>query len=348
MKQKTAAIIAVVSCALLAFNSVKLVRLQEELALLRSHTDTEINTLNRNIGEIYAGVSAKLEEGAAQLISGVWECGEIDVQTRTAEILCTVVPKVYSPDTTQVALICNGQEYAMQYADNRYSAVITLPLFETAVVSMVKLNDSGTIRTQELGWFVQPRYEVLPLTYAGIGGSARGTHGNGEYVWEPNCAVRVNVECKQKFRIQSVEFVEVLDGVEISRTAVDISKEGQEAYQTAIRKQNLSMQEFGASAVESSGVSDPGDLQFLYHLNRQYHIPNGSTLEFYVDVVDGNGFCYRSFADCFAVGTDGNPDDQRMEEKRMYAFAEAVFIFDEEGNVLYEFQPATIEGWFRD
>ena len=58
-----------------------------------------------------------------------------------------------------------------------------------------------------------------------------------------------------------------------------------------------------------------------------------------VDVVDGNGLRYRSFAECIAVTADGEPDDLRAEEMRMYAFAEAILIFDEAGNVIFEIDP---------
>ena len=36
---------------------------------------------------------------------------------------------------------------------------------------------------------------------------------------------------------------------------------------------------------------------------------------------------------------DGELDDLRMDEKQMYAFAEAVQIFDEAGNVIFELNP---------
>ena len=44
-------------------------------------------------------------------------------------------------------------------------------------------NDNGTIRTQEEDWVIEPRYEALLLSYAGMGGSATGKPGNDEYIW---------------------------------------------------------------------------------------------------------------------------------------------------------------------
>ena len=61
-------------------------------------------------------------------------------------------------------------------------------------------------------------------------------------------------------------------------------------------------------------------------------------LEFYIDVVDGYGLRYRSFVDCMAA-KDNQPDEERMEQKAGYIFAEPVIIFDETGNRIFELEP---------
>lgn len=182
---------------LLAFHSIKVNRLQEELERLRSSVNNEIHTVNQNISSIYGDVQEMLEEEANQLAVSEWE-------------------------------------YALTYTDEQYAAAIELPLFDRNEVSMVKLSDNGTIRTQELDWIIEPRYEALLLSYAGMGGSASGKPGKGEYIWSTEYAVTINIERKGPFQIQSVELVEVLDGKEINRIPVDLSREGQEAYAEAI------------------------------------------------------------------------------------------------------------------
>lgn len=336
MKKNISTIIAIIACVMLAFNTIKIISLQEELDRLRSDVNDEIHTVNQNISGIYGDVQAMLEEEANQLAVSDWEYGEINVDNRTAEVICTVVPKVYTPGTTQATIMCNGQEYPLTYADEQFTATIEIPLFDRNELNMVKLNDNGTIRTQELDWIIEPRYEALLLSYAGMGGSASGKQGNNEYIWSPEYGVTINIERKGEFQVQSVELVEILDGKEISRTPIDLSKEGQESYQEALRKTGEPVPEFTSSVNEASGPTYEGTAHFIYYLDKDYHIPNGSMLEWYVDVVDGNGLRYRSFVDCLAVTTDGEPDDLRMEEKQVYAFAEAVMIFDEEGNVVYE------------
>ena len=150
MKKNVSTIIAIISCVLLAFNTVKIIGLQEELDRLRSDMNDEIHTANRNIDNIYGDVTAMLEEEANQLAVSEWKYGDINIDARSAEVICTVVPKAYTPGTTQATIVCNGQEYALTYADEQYTATIELPLFGRNELSMVKLNDNGTIRTQEL------------------------------------------------------------------------------------------------------------------------------------------------------------------------------------------------------
>ena len=340
MKKNLSSMIAGIACVLLAFNSIKIIRLQEDLDRLRSHMNDEIDNINRNIDGIYREVEDMLEEEANQLAVSEWKYGDINIDERTAEIICTIVPKVYTPHTTQAALVCNGEEYALTYADDRYATTIKLPLFGRNELTAVKLNDNGTIRTQELDWIIEPRNEALLLSYAGMRGSASFEKGNGEYIWSPEYTTVINIECKEEFRIQSAELVEILDGKEINRIPIDLSDEGQDAYAEAIMKMDDHPIPEAASRVgHISGSTHESNVDFIYCLDKEYHIPNGSMLELYVDVVDGNGLRYRSFAECMAVTADGKPDDLRMEEKQMYAFAEAVMIFDEEGNVVFELNP---------
>lgn len=336
MKNKTTTIIAIIACALLIFDSFKIMRMQNEIDNLRSNLNNETNAVSREISSIYANVQDMLDKEASQLSSAEWEYGNIDVEQRTAEIKCRVVPKVYNPESTKATIVCDGLEYDMQYENNQYVATIELPLFGKNEFSQVKLNDNGTIRTEELNWILEPRYEVLPLSYAGMGGKATGKPGNGEYVWSPQYSVHINIEGKAiDYQIKSIDFVEVLDGKESSRTPIDLSQAGQKSYVEALEKSNQPVPEYAA---QSTNANYHESVQFLYYLDKEYHIKNGSMLEFYIDVVDGYGLRYRSFVDCMAT-KDNQPDEERMEQKAGYIFAEPVIIFDEAGNRIFELEP---------
>jgi len=292
--------------------------------------------ISRNVSYIPEEIHRALEEEANLLAASDWEYGKIDVKNRTAEVVCTIVPKEYAPDSTEAALIVNGEEALMIYGDGQYTASITLPLFAESRIEQVMFNDGGTIRTQSLDWHISPRYEALLSSYAGMSGSAKGTPGQSAYTWDVEHSVHINVEKKGGFAIQSVELVEMLDGKEIGRLPVDLSEVAQRTYAEAASKAGEAIPENVTSGSGGdSSASDSGSASYLYYLDKTYQIPNGSELIIYVDVVDGNGLRYRSFAEGMAIGADGQPNDAAIDHRRMFAFAEPIWIFDETGDVIY-------------
>ena len=339
MKKNVSTIIAVIVCVILVFDTIRINRLQSEVNRLQSYLNSEINAVRRDNDSFYTYVQERLEKEADQLAVARWEYGEIDVEKRTAEVLCTIVPKTYDPAATKVSLTCNGTDYDLTYSNNCYTATIPLPLFGRNEITQVSMEDDGTIRTQETGWVIEPRYEVLPVIYAGMGGNASGWPKDGKYLWLPKYSVNINMECKTEYQIRSVELVEILDGKEISRTPVDITPEGQNAYKESLRKSKVAIPETETRAQEVGGSYEAGDIHFIYCLDKAYEVEAGSMLEFFVDVTDGHGLRYRSFVDCLAIGENCQPDDLRMEGKQGYAFAEPVIIFDRDGNTLFEFAP---------
>ena len=77
MKNKTR-IIAIIACALLFFDSFKIMRMQNEIDNLRSNLNNEINAISRETNSIYANVQDMLDKEASQLSSAEWEYGNID------------------------------------------------------------------------------------------------------------------------------------------------------------------------------------------------------------------------------------------------------------------------------
>ena len=67
MKKNLSAVIAGIACVLLAFNSIKIIRLQEEIDRLRADMNDEIHMVSRNMDGIYGEVQDMLEEEADQL-----------------------------------------------------------------------------------------------------------------------------------------------------------------------------------------------------------------------------------------------------------------------------------------
>lgn len=331
MKKNAPMIVSVICCVLLVISLFQVSSLRQEVFSLRSQINSDMDMISRSVSYIPEEIKLALEEEANLLAASGWEYGQIDVKNCAAEVVCTIVPKEYAPNITETTLIVNGQESSMTYGDGQYTASIALPLFEESRIEQVLFNDAGTIRTQSLDWHIAPRYEALLGSYAGMDGNAKGTPGQDAYTWDVDYSVHIDVQQKGRFSIQSIELVEMLDGKEIGRLPVDISEAGQHAYAEAAAKAGEAIPENAAS----SRAYYDGSAVFFYYLDKTYQIPNGSELIIYVDVVDGSGFRYRSFAEGIAISPDGEPNHDRTDELRMFTFAEPIWIFDETGDVIY-------------
>lgn len=336
MKNKVLQIIAVIACILLVIDSFRITRLKNEINGLHLYINNQMNEVNRNIELVYSNIQNMLEKESNLLAVSEWEYGDINVEKRTASVYFKFVPKEYNPDITKLTITCNDKDYDLRYENNQYIGNIELPLFSRNEINKVDMNDNGTIRTQKLNWNIEPRYEALPIFYSYLGGSWRGEQGSNEYTWLPQCSVIINIEGKKDYQIKSVELVEIIDGKEITRIPIDISTEGQKAYAESIRKSHQPTPEFAEEMATEVGGTFNRDLHYIYYLGNEHRIKNGSSLELYVDVVDGNNLCYRSFVDCIAVKADGLLDDDFMCKMAAYSSAEPVIIFDDKGNKIFE------------
>ena len=233
--------ISVVISVLLIFCLIEIAALKDEISRLRSSLDREMNQVNNTVYNLYSNVQQMLAEEENQLTIADYHYGNIDIDSKTAELICTIVPKTYTPGTTLVSISGNDHEWPLTHEKNQYTTTIKLPLFEQTQISQVTLNDNGTIRTQALDWILEPRYERLLLSYVGMYGSGSFKSAKDECIWSPRFTVQIDLEQKGTFQIQSIELVEILDGEEIARIPVDLSFEGQQAYAKASAKHNESL-----------------------------------------------------------------------------------------------------------
>ena len=92
----------------LVFCIVQIKDLERQINNLRNSINHVDRNLSYQMSSIYNNVQSMLEE-ANQLTMSDWEYGEIDILNETAEIICTVVPREYNPDTTSVKLLSDNQ-----------------------------------------------------------------------------------------------------------------------------------------------------------------------------------------------------------------------------------------------
>lgn len=330
MSNKFLKIISVAMCVLLILCFINIIDLKEELTRTRINFNNELSNIRSNMSNVYGEVRNMLEEQVNELSFADWEFGKIDVEAKTAEVMLNVTPKVYSPTSTKVSIMCNDEEYPMTYNTGKYSAQIHIPLFEESHLSTVMLNDKGTVRTQSVDWYLSPKYEAIPSIYSSLSGGCSYTMRDNSYTVTLSGSIHVHIEKKGTYGIKSIEFVEVLDGKEIGRTPFDLSMEAERANDNGTQSVTAP-----GDAPENSTIAYNESKTFYYTPNKSYDVPFGSMLELYVDVVDEYDLRHRTLVNCLAFTENGNTDDELIEEMMMYIQSETVAIYDKDGKLLY-------------
>ena len=333
--KKWSGLLNLIMIAALVFCVVQINDLENQINNLRNSINHVDRNLSNQMNNIYNNVQSMLDEEANQLTISDWEYGELDFVNMTAEIICTVIPKEYNPDSTEAKLITENDEIQMEYSEGKYTVTMTIPMFEITEIQQVNLIDNGTVRTQELGWSIRPKDDSLLWTFARFNGEGRGTYGKEAYSWKVNGHVNVDVERKGIFEIKKVELVEMLDGNEINRIPVDISINGQKAYADEISKKGNAVPEYLYDPeYEDDNIYD-GHASIFYPLAKEIEVPNGSDYILYADITDGYDLTYRCLVECISIQDNGDHNEKREEELNWLRNAEALFIFDKDGNVIY-------------
>lgn len=330
--KKLVKLINIVVCIVLVYCVIQINELKTRIVELSHNIEVNDSHLRNDMNTIYNNVNNMLEEESNQLTTNKWEYESIDIENKTAKISCIIIPKEFNPKTTKVKILNDNKEYSLDYVNGEYIVMIDIPLFETIEFNQVQLDDNGTIRTQNLKWNINPRYEALIQTFVRFAGESRGTLGKDEYVWNTNCSIDFNVEKKGTFDIKKIELVETIDGKVVNRYEVDITSEGQRKYAEELANK-------GESIPENLGKypsSYNGSTSFVFPYKKEIKIPSGSEFILYADIVDENNLVHRSYLEYIPVKEDGRIDDVKQKEFEMYRFTETHIILDENGNILYE------------
>ena len=327
-------LINIIVCVILIAGMYKINDLQNQIDNLRNNINTVDMNLRNDMNNIYDNVNNLLEEESNQLTTNNWEYDSIDIENKTARISCIILPKEYNPNVTKVKISNDNQEYSFDYVDGKYITKIDIPLFETTEFNQVELEDNGTIRTQEIKWSINPRYEALIQTFVNFTGSSRGSVGKDEYVWMPNGSINFNIEKKGTFDIKKIELVEMIDEKEINRYQVDITSIGQKKYAEELASKGESVPENSGS--ESSSSSYDGNATFIYPLKKEVKIPNGSEFVLYVDITDENDLIHRSYIEYIPLNEEGRIVEEKLKEFDIYRFSETHMILDKNGEILFQ------------
>ncbi len=325
---------ALLVSAALIFCLVQINDLKNDIHNLTNSINRISQQVENDMNSIYQNVQNMLEEEENQLSEASWKLTEIDTEHRTAVLECTIIPKEYYLNSTVVKLI-GENEVILDYADGKFHAEIEIPLFETTQFEQIVLSQNDEIHTQKLDWSIDPKTEALIHPNVSCYGKGRGIYGKSEYTWKTESTINIHIEHQKEFEIQGIDIVEVLDGKEIHRTSVDLSREGQRGYAEQISKTGEAVPEYLFNDHPEEIKAYQGSVHFFYPFHKEIKVPNGSEYICFVEITDEHHFIYRCVAESIAILPNGDYNEDRADQLRMLSFGEPIQILDEQRNEIY-------------
>ena len=258
--------------------------------------------LQSNISAISSNIHYELEQQASIVSDSGWDTKDIDFDNKTVVFDCYVIPKSYNPQHTTATILCNGEEVPMTLENGKYTAKITLSMFEDINIDGVNFIDNGIVNTQKLNWHINPKYDLIPTAYIYYSGS--WSQDYGETITRKYSGY-IDIDFEHKTFSEGIKELKVymlIDGKEVWSDNPKIETLYNDGYIQSCR----------------------ADIQQNFELKR------GSTILMYAEATDYNGWVYRTILEDATIGEKGNSipnnDIQQSEAD----------IYDAEGNLLYK------------
>ena len=263
-------------CIMLVLSLVRIQNLKEDLEQETRYLQSRIDSLEGRINSIYSEVDEMLEKEASLLTFSDRTITSINVDQMTANVEVTVIPKEYEDGVTEAVLQAGNQEYAMNMEDGSFKTEVEVPLFEGSVIDKVVFQDGSQVRTEHLGWSINPRYDVLLDVYANPTGSWTYGYGDSENTMTCNAEVRIHVDSKvEQAEIKSVHLVEIENGTVQKRTVVPADENGE----YIIECKETYKAEFGTRFEIAAEVTDQYGLIYRCIVHRWESDKNGKLLD---------------------------------------------------------------------
>ena len=292
----------IVTLILLVVCVVKIGAVENELSNLRNSMNSNHNTLQSNISAISSNVRNEMEQANNLLSESSWNTADLNIEDKTATLSCSVVPKVYNPAKTTAVIICNGEKVPMTLENGRYTAELTIPIFENTIVSNVQFSEEGNIRTQQLNWSINPRYDMIPAAYIHYSGESGHNYKGNNITRYYRGHAEIDFEHRGVMRtIENAEIVTLINGKEVERSQFDLEELRADEYLSHYRAE----------------------------FEQSYEVQTGDTIEMYMTFTDNNGWEYRGVLEDVTIGEKGE-----IIENREHYNAEAD-IYDADGNLLF-------------
>ena len=303
MNSKWQKIINILTLLLLVVCFIRIGELKNDIQNLKNNVNNAQNMLQSSINSISSNVRYEMERANNLLSDSGWNTSGLDIENKTATLYCYVVPKVYNPDKTVVTILYNNDEVLMTLENGRYVAEFAIPLFEDCKIDNVQFEEDGTIRTQQLNWTLNPRYDLVPTAYINYSGSSRQDYKGENITRTYSGDIEIDFEHKGfAGKIEEAEVVLLVDGKEEWKYKPAIEEVYKDDYISQYR----------------------ADIEYSFDIKR------GNSIKLYTEFVDENGWRYRSVLEDITISEKGNPIYNR---EHYHPEAE---IYDADGNPLFQ------------
>lgn len=124
IKARLPVLLAALSCVLTLVCLVEIASLKSQLAQVENTVVSNVSHVTSQVGSISAQVDEALARQASILVSSDWSFGRADMETYTAPLTFTAVPKEQTPRVTTAALVCGGRTYPMTAGEDGKSLTL--------------------------------------------------------------------------------------------------------------------------------------------------------------------------------------------------------------------------------
>lgn len=306
MKERTKDILLVIAIVLLVLCLFQIIGLKNKVNNIYNrigNVESRISSMDSDIRNITSNVEDTLKKQSSIISDSNFEFGDLNAETLTAELNAYVTPKEYSEKNTTATLYIGDNGYPMTRDKDTFRISVDMSLFENEDAAKVVFREGDTVRTETLEWWLNPRVNMVPTTYAHFDGGSTGSADkeSKNYVWKPDGTVGVDIENKWATDINRAELLYFLDGKKIA---------------------SYDMELLNNQSTATCQISESVD------------IPFGSTLDVYTVVTDGLGLRHVNLVEHVDIDRNGFLDVNVGTPDYPFYYGEDI-IYDKDGNLVY-------------
>ena len=303
IKIKTQTLLILIVIIMLSYIIMEIGVIKGRVSSVERNLSSRISTVESQISGITGNIERTLEEEASILAYSDFSIGEKEIKDGTFKLQVRILPKEYSSDT-DVFIIMDGQEYALEYDGKEYTAEIQQELFDDyLLVESVKFVDGNITRSQGINYGINTKESFMPYMYASFAGSYSSGYKYADEItdYKRQGDIIVDMSYPSDFGgISSCNYYVYVDGEEVNKQTARIDYSGTNSLSAIVSEDNT------------------------------YYVPFGKNIKFVIEVIDVNGLRYVWTMEEYHANDNGN-----FEAIYPETGGETVNVYNQENELLY-------------